>query len=479
MREILEPLGITVLVPDDVGGLPDVIEDRDTFAGNAAKKAEEGCVHTGEWVLADDSGIEARALDWAPGVYSARYAGSHGDDAANNAKLAAALADESDRYVQYRCVIALARPGEETLTWDGIFPGEFIEPRGAGRLRLRPARGDSRVRQNRGRTAARGQTRAQSPRRSAASVRRMVPQSGMSAEIDQTGINGRAWLHNRGGSMCDRPTARVAVGGYSSRSDPSTRPWSHEPCRRPRPHAVGREAGGSGGLVPSMNNADQDAVVGGVCRRASGALGDCGHRGLAVDRRPSRGAARGRADTVANLAGFARSGNRARADGRVDRLSHPSAGWGDEADPAAVILDDEHGGRVEVVWRTESYLDAQRTAFWATMAVVLRVWLPSACSPRPWWRIARPVESLARAAAHRRGTWHEPVPQVGSGEVRDLAVDLEAMRRRLAALDQHNRRSERLATLGTFTATIAHEVRNPLSAAVTIVGADARTQPRR
>jgi XTP/dITP diphosphohydrolase len=133
VTEILEPLGIAVVAPADVGGLPEVIEDGATFAANAIKKAESGCAVTGDWCLADDSGIEARALGWEPGVYSARYAGEPCDDAANNRKLVAALAEQDDHFVQYRCVIALARPGAEPLTWDGTFAGEFIpEPRGEG-----------------------------------------------------------------------------------------------------------------------------------------------------------------------------------------------------------------------------------------------------------------------------------------------------------------------------------------------------------
>ena len=61
VREILGPLGIEVMVPKDVGGLPDCIEDGDTFAANALKKAREACAITGLPVVADDSGIEARA----------------------------------------------------------------------------------------------------------------------------------------------------------------------------------------------------------------------------------------------------------------------------------------------------------------------------------------------------------------------------------------------------------------------------------
>ncbi len=133
LREILVPLGFTVLAPADIGYDPDVLEDGTTFEANAIKKAEAGLRATGEWTIADDSGIEARALDWRPGVYSARYAGEPCDDEANNRKLIEELAPHSDRHVRYRCVIALARPREPTLTWSGTFAGEHIATRrGAG-----------------------------------------------------------------------------------------------------------------------------------------------------------------------------------------------------------------------------------------------------------------------------------------------------------------------------------------------------------
>ena len=133
VEEILTPFGIAVVKPADLGGLPEVIEDGDTFAANAIKKAESACAETGLWALADDSGIEARALGGAPGVYSARYAGEPCDDEANNRKLVRELSQHDDRHVQYRCVIALVRPGAEPLTWDGTFAGELVsEPRGEG-----------------------------------------------------------------------------------------------------------------------------------------------------------------------------------------------------------------------------------------------------------------------------------------------------------------------------------------------------------
>lgn len=126
IQEILEPFAITLRTPKDVGGLPHVVEDGVTFAANAILKAESACRHSGLWSLADDSGICARALDGAPGVYSARYAGEACDDAANNAKMVQALAAHDDRHVEYVCVIALARPGQEPLTWEGRFAGRFV-----------------------------------------------------------------------------------------------------------------------------------------------------------------------------------------------------------------------------------------------------------------------------------------------------------------------------------------------------------------
>lgn len=133
LREILAPESITVVAPAEIGYNPDVAETGATFAANAILKAEAGLAATGLWTLADDSGIEARALGGRPGVYSARYAGEPCDDAANNRKLIGELHDQSDRHVQYRCVIALARPGVAPLTWDGVFAGVHIpEPRGLG-----------------------------------------------------------------------------------------------------------------------------------------------------------------------------------------------------------------------------------------------------------------------------------------------------------------------------------------------------------
>jgi len=108
--EILSDLGLEFSDLTRWPELPDVVEDSDTFAGNARKKATEWARMLRRWVLAEDSGLVVPALGGAPGVYSARYAGKQGDDAANNEKLLAELALFADdkRGAYYVCVAALA-----------------------------------------------------------------------------------------------------------------------------------------------------------------------------------------------------------------------------------------------------------------------------------------------------------------------------------------------------------------------------------
>jgi XTP/dITP diphosphohydrolase len=119
--------------------IPEVDEDADTFAGNAAKKAREVSAATGLPALADDSGLEVDALGGAPGVWSARYAGPGASDAANNAKLLAALrgVPPEGRTARFRAVLALADTagplGDAVITADGACEGVVLEaPRGTG-----------------------------------------------------------------------------------------------------------------------------------------------------------------------------------------------------------------------------------------------------------------------------------------------------------------------------------------------------------
>jgi XTP/dITP diphosphohydrolase len=112
LQSILAALDVEVVVPADVGGIPEVVEDAPTFRGNAAKKAISGARASGLWTLADDSGLEVDALHGAPGVHSARFAGVHGDDAANNALLLEKLENVpmAKRGARFVCALALARP---------------------------------------------------------------------------------------------------------------------------------------------------------------------------------------------------------------------------------------------------------------------------------------------------------------------------------------------------------------------------------
>jgi XTP/dITP diphosphohydrolase len=112
-----------------------VVEDGDTFAANAAKKAETIAQLTGLPCLADDSGLVVDALQGAPGVQSARYAGIQGDDAANNARLLRELTGVPDarRQAAFCCVMALCRPGEGTTLFEGRVTGcILLAPRGDG-----------------------------------------------------------------------------------------------------------------------------------------------------------------------------------------------------------------------------------------------------------------------------------------------------------------------------------------------------------
>ena len=114
-EEILEILGdLPIDVRDLTGfpGAPEVVEDGDTFEANARKKASELARHLKQWVLGEDSGLVVPALGGRPGVYSARYAGKQGDDAANNRRLLAELAPLPDdrRAAYYVCTAALSDP---------------------------------------------------------------------------------------------------------------------------------------------------------------------------------------------------------------------------------------------------------------------------------------------------------------------------------------------------------------------------------
>jgi XTP/dITP diphosphohydrolase len=117
--------GISFLTLDDFPSCPEVEEDADTFEGNAVKKALTIARYTGRAALADDSGLEVYALNNAPGVLSARYAGPGADDITNNEKLLAAMKrlPEEKRGGRFVCCVALAMPDGTVRTFTGFSEG--------------------------------------------------------------------------------------------------------------------------------------------------------------------------------------------------------------------------------------------------------------------------------------------------------------------------------------------------------------------
>ncbi|MFT5399379.1 MAG: XTP/dITP diphosphohydrolase [Gammaproteobacteria bacterium] len=125
------------LIPQSEFGVPEAKETGTTFVENAIIKARNAATHTGLPALADDSGIEVDALDGTPGVYSARFAGSNADDAANNALLVEKLRDvpADQRGAQYRAVIVFMRHAGDPspLISEGSWEGQIqLDPVGTG-----------------------------------------------------------------------------------------------------------------------------------------------------------------------------------------------------------------------------------------------------------------------------------------------------------------------------------------------------------
>lgn len=123
----------TLVSMTDAGFTGEIDENGATFEGNAIIKAEAVCAATGFPAIADDSGLSVDALDGEPGVYSARYAGEHGDDEANNDLLLEKMKDIENRSASFICVLALKFPGQEALVARGACPGTILyERRGNG-----------------------------------------------------------------------------------------------------------------------------------------------------------------------------------------------------------------------------------------------------------------------------------------------------------------------------------------------------------
>ncbi len=127
IKRITAGLPITIFSLDNFPDCPETVEDKETFEGNALKKAIEVCRCTGKPALADDSGLEVDALSGAPGVYSARYAGGIGPgiDVRNYEKLLDELKNVSDekRGARFVCCMALAFPDGKTRTFMGFAKG--------------------------------------------------------------------------------------------------------------------------------------------------------------------------------------------------------------------------------------------------------------------------------------------------------------------------------------------------------------------
>ena len=153
LNALLAPLGVTVVGLDAYPDIGEIPETGATFLENARIKARAVCRATGRVSLADDSGLCVDALSGAPGVYSARYSGEQATDAANNAKLLAALAHvpPDKRTCRFQCVLVAASPDGRELTAEGAWEGRVAgQASGAGGFGYDPLFFDPEL----GRTAA-------------------------------------------------------------------------------------------------------------------------------------------------------------------------------------------------------------------------------------------------------------------------------------------------------------------------------------
>lgn len=136
VADLLAPFGFEVVPVTVFPDIPEVVEDGDTFAANAAKKATEVAVQLQQWVIGEDSGLKVDALDGRPGIYSARYSGEGATDESNNARLMEELqgVPTDKRGAGYVCSVALSNPaGEVCVAVEGTCRGRILEsPSGEG-----------------------------------------------------------------------------------------------------------------------------------------------------------------------------------------------------------------------------------------------------------------------------------------------------------------------------------------------------------
>ncbi|HHU64400.1 MAG TPA: XTP/dITP diphosphatase [Clostridiales bacterium] len=134
IKALLRPLSYDILSLGDLNIDIDIPEDGTTFEENAVKKAREICRLTGHLTLADDSGLEVFALNNAPGVHSARFAGEGASDEQNNRKLLTLMKNiqKEKRQARFRCCMALYYPEGKYITVEGICNGSIaFEPGGS------------------------------------------------------------------------------------------------------------------------------------------------------------------------------------------------------------------------------------------------------------------------------------------------------------------------------------------------------------
>lgn len=134
LSELLADHHIEV-IPQREFDIPDAVEDGLSFVENAIIKARHASALSGLPAIADDSGLEVDALNGEPGIHSARFAGEHGDDAANNRKLLEALADvpDAERTARFQCIMVFMRHAKDPtpLVCQGTWEGRILrEPRG-------------------------------------------------------------------------------------------------------------------------------------------------------------------------------------------------------------------------------------------------------------------------------------------------------------------------------------------------------------
>ena len=132
VREFLEILKdldgkINIITQDAVPGFPEIEEDGSSFEENARKKAREASAYADMVAIADDSGLAVDALDGAPGIRSARYAGEGASDADRIAKLLKAMDGVSCRSAKFVCSAAIAYRGEDVATFTGEIRGTIAE----------------------------------------------------------------------------------------------------------------------------------------------------------------------------------------------------------------------------------------------------------------------------------------------------------------------------------------------------------------